>query len=222
VGAKPTEGPIEEGNRPDEEPACCAGTGRQPVRVQVPPLPLQEVNRPDEEPVPKTGRGASPCGCESHRFRHAAMVQVAKTPGPQPGGRGSTPRRGTNRRANQSERQRAEVRPAGPVPGGREARRPAVTRKAGVRCPPWQRIARWPRIQARGCRPRHGGESPSRASMSDPMRRNGDPSPAPPRGSEDPAASRRGNSRHLPRPTQVHGSQSTWSSFNGEDLRTPP
>lgn len=25
-------------------------------------------------------------------------------------------------------------------------------------------IARWPRIQARGCRPRHGGEIPSRAS----------------------------------------------------------
>jgi hypothetical protein len=42
------------------------------------------------------------------------------TPGPQPGGRGSTPRRGT------------------PLPGSRAARRPAVTRKAGVRSPPWQ------------------------------------------------------------------------------------
>ncbi len=38
VGANPTEGPTE-GIRPDEEPVCYAGTGRQPVWVRVPPLP---------------------------------------------------------------------------------------------------------------------------------------------------------------------------------------
>ena len=74
-----------------------------------------------------------------------------KTPGPQPGSRGSSPRRGTHGRQR--------------MPGGRAERRPAVTRKAGVRAPPWQRNARWPRIQARGCKPRDEGESPSRASI---------------------------------------------------------
>ena len=49
--------------------------GREPLRVRVPPLPLMEAIRPDEGPVPKTGRGASPCGCESHRFLHTAVVQ---------------------------------------------------------------------------------------------------------------------------------------------------
>ena len=39
VGANPTEGPTE-GIRPDEEPVCYAGTGRQPLWVRVPPLPL--------------------------------------------------------------------------------------------------------------------------------------------------------------------------------------
>src|SRR3954452_826236 len=38
VGATPPEGPTE-GIRPDEEPVCYAGTGRQPVWVRVPPLP---------------------------------------------------------------------------------------------------------------------------------------------------------------------------------------
>jgi hypothetical protein len=57
VGATPAEGSTVEGNRPDEEPACYSGTGHQPVRVRVPPLPLGEAIRPDEGPVPKTGRG---------------------------------------------------------------------------------------------------------------------------------------------------------------------
>ena len=42
-------------------------------------------------------------------------------------------------------------------------------------------LARWPRIQARGCRPRHGGESPSRASISIRGRRPTDKDPGPPR-----------------------------------------
>lgn len=106
--------------------------------------------------------------------------------GPSTRSRGSTPRRGTQ------------------MPGSRAVRRPAVTRKAGVRAPPWQRIARWPRIKARGCRPRHGGESPSRASMSIRCDENGDPSsPAAPRGTGDSAASPRGKSRRTrPRPTR--------------------
>ena len=57
------------------------------------------------------------------------------------------------------------------VPGSRAARHPAVTRKAGVRAPPWQHIARWPRIEAHGCKPCHGGESPSRASIARPHHR---------------------------------------------------
>ena len=52
-----------------------------------------------------------------------------------------------------------------PMPGSRTARRPAVTRKVRVRVLPWQRNARWPRIQARGCKPRDEGEIPSRASI---------------------------------------------------------
>ena len=66
----------------------------------------------------------------------------------------------------------------------------------GVRIILWQRIARWPRIKARGCRPRHGGESPSRASMSIRCDGTGILPRAAPRGTGDPAASRRGKSRH--------------------------
>lgn len=81
---------------------------------------------------------------------------TAKTPGPQPGGRGSTPRRGTNQ-TNQA------------MPGSRRARRPVVTRKVGVRAPPWQQqhrvITRWPRSEARGCSPRDEGANPSRVSI---------------------------------------------------------
>ena len=115
----------------------------RPLRVRVPPLPLQEVTRPDEEPVPKTGRGASPCGCESHRFRHAAMVQVAKTPGPQPGGRGSTPRRGTPCQVVEGQdvrllpgRRGFHALPGSAAPGGRGSRRAAANRDTGVRVPP--------------------------------------------------------------------------------------
>ena len=78
------------------------------------------VIRPDEEPVPKTGRGVSLWAFESPRSRTCRDGPEAKTPGPQPGERGSIPRRGT------------------PMPGSRAARHPAVNRKAGVRTPPWQ------------------------------------------------------------------------------------
>ena len=98
-------------------------------------MPSLGVIRPDEEPVPKTGRGESLWAFESPRSRcsrpsHGSLARSltcrdgpeAKTPGPQPGERGSILRRGT------------------PMPGSRAARRPAVNRKAGVRTPPWQLI----------------------------------------------------------------------------------
>src|SRR5207248_2490239 len=88
--------------------------------------PIVEVIRLDEEPVSKTGRGPrGPWAFESPRFRYPRRGSpTVTTPGPQPGGRGSTPRRGTQ------------------MPGSRAVRRPAVTRKAGVRAPPWQPRAR--------------------------------------------------------------------------------
>ena len=148
MGATPTEGPTE-GIRPDEEPVCYAGTGRQPVWVRVPPLPLMEASRPEQKACLSRTQGAvaSPASSTCRGGRGV------KTPGPQPGDRGSNPRRGTY-----------GVRRA-PVPGSRAGRRPVVTRKAGVRAPPWQHNARWPRKQARGCKPRDEGESPSRASI---------------------------------------------------------
>ena len=176
MGATPTEGPTE-GIRPDEEPVCYAGTGRQPVWVRVPPLPLVEAIRLDEEPVPKTGRGREALGRSSRPASSTTTRRdgrEVKTPGPQPGERGSSPRRGTDgvRQHSSASTRRSEAvlgerdsRAESTMPGSRAGRRPVVTRKAGVRAPPWQRNARWPRIQARGCRPRDGGESPSRASI---------------------------------------------------------
>ena len=76
--------------------------------------------------------------------------QADKTPGPQPGGRGSTPRRGTQSRQQ--------------MPGGPVARTSGCYPEDGSSTLSLAATARWPRIQARGCRPRHGGESPSRAS----------------------------------------------------------
>ena len=91
-----------------------------------------EAIRPDEEPVSKTGRGrealvgasptasSTPSAVAAPWFGARRDGRTAKTPGPQPGGRGSTPRRGTG------------------MPGSRAERRPAVTRKAAVRSRPWQ------------------------------------------------------------------------------------
>jgi hypothetical protein len=92
-----------------------------------------EATRLDEEPVPKTGSG-----CTLGRSSRPASAtfhmpcrdgRAVKTPGPQPGSRGSIPRRGA---------QLHEQPNVSPMPGSRAARRPAVTRKAGVRAPPWQ------------------------------------------------------------------------------------
>jgi hypothetical protein len=92
----PPRAPTLEGIRPDEEPACYAGTGQMPVWVHIPLLPL-EATRPDEEPVPKTGRGCEALG-RSSRPASAACRDGPEvtTPGPQPGERGSTPRRGAH------------------------------------------------------------------------------------------------------------------------------
>ena len=145
VGATPTEGP-KEGIRPDEEPVCYAGTGRQPVWVRVPPLPLVEAIRLDEEPVPKTGRGREALGRSS---RPASSTRrdgrEVKTPGPQPGERGSSPRRGAHRQCQVVEREDVrllpgrrgfEPLPGSATPGGRGFRRVAADRETRVRVPP--------------------------------------------------------------------------------------
>ena len=168
VGATPTEGPTE-GIRPDEEPVCYAGTGRQPVWVRVPPLPLVEVIRLDEEPVPKTGRGREALGRSS---RPASSTRrdgpEVKTPGPQPGERGSTPRRGTRCQVVEREdvrllpgRRGFESLPGSATPGGRGFRRAAADRETRVRVPPGRPS------QPRGRRPtaripvRHAGDEGS-------------------------------------------------------------
>lgn len=78
---------------------------------------------------------------------------VARTPGPQPGSRGSTPRRGTQ-----------------PLPGSRAVRRRTVTPKAGVRAPLWQppqhsrEETAWPWSngrRSRGAKPEDEGSTPS-------------------------------------------------------------
>ena len=93
--------------------------------------PTLEVTRLDEEPVPNTGRGctlgrSSRPASATHTCRDGPTVT---TPGPQLGDRGSTPRRGA---------QLHQQRSGKSMPGSRAARRPAVTRKAGVRVSPWQ------------------------------------------------------------------------------------
>jgi hypothetical protein len=80
-------------------------------------------------------------------------------------------------------------------PGGRGSRHAAADRVTGVRVPP-----------GRPCR----SDATERGSfLTSNTPRVGDP-----------AASRRGYSRHASF-QRVHGSQTTWSSFNGEDASTP-
>lgn len=80
-------------------------------------------------------------------------------------------------------------------PGGRGSRHAAANRVTGVRVPP-----------GRPCR----SDATERGSfLTSNTPRVGDP-----------AASRRGNSRHTSF-QRVHGSQTTWSSSNGEDASTP-
>ncbi len=136
VGANPTEGPTE-GIRPDEEPVCYAGTGRQPVWVRVPPLPLVEAIRLDEEPVPKTGRGREALGRSS---RPASSTRrdgrEVKTPGPQPGDRGSSPRRGTPRTFNARRDEAKPCSESGTAPRSRPCQ---VVEREDVRLLPGRR-----------------------------------------------------------------------------------
>jgi hypothetical protein len=192
-----------EGIRPDEEPACYAGTGRQPVRVRVPPLPLTEAIRLDEGPVPKTGRGREPLWVRVPPLPpHAAVVQR------------------TRRRALNPE---AGVRLPVAVLDARSSNRKDV----GLLLRLWgfESSSGSASPGGRGSRHaaadlRHGGESPSRASMSIRCDGTGILPPQHTRRVGDPAASRRGNSRHASF-QRVHGSQTTWSSSNGEDTSTP-
>ena len=124
-----------------------AGTERRPPKAEAARsnragetnTVVREAIRLDEEPCSKHGTGASPWAFESPRFRSRRDRPAGRTPGPQPGNRGSNPRRGTrSSRCQVVERQDVRL-----LPG-----------RLGVRAPPWQRSARWPRIEARGCNPR--------------------------------------------------------------------
>ena len=87
------------------------------------------MTRLDEEPVSKTGMGCEALGRSS---RPASAL---------------TPRWSSwsRRRAlNPETGVRFPVAIRNAMPGSRAERRPAVTRKAGVRAPPWQPLARWP------------------------------------------------------------------------------
>jgi hypothetical protein len=144
------------------------------VRVARSPLQGREVReaiRLDEEPCSKHGTGASPWAFESPRFRGRTARwcgnRVGSAASPETGDGRSTRSpsahavivQGSGRRALNPEtgvRIPVAVLPV-TVPGGRTARRPAVTRKVGVRAPPWQRSARWLSIKALNCNPRPRG-----------------------------------------------------------------
>ena len=142
-----------------------AGTHVRIVPTRPPSRDL-EATRLDEEPVPNTGRGCT-LGRSSRPASatfHAAMVQRSRH-------RALNPEIGVRFPAAVRSCSSNHPHNYESVPGSRAARHPAVTRKAGVRAPPWQHIARWPRIEAHGCKPCHGGESPSRASIAPPHHR---------------------------------------------------
>ena len=111
-----------------------------------------EAIRLDQEPVSKTGTGPrGPWAFESPRFRPLAAIVKR------------TRRRALNPEAGV--RLPVAVRnPDKQMPGGPVARTSGCYPEDGSSTLSLAAIARWPRIQARGCRPRHGGESPSRAS----------------------------------------------------------
>ena len=98
-----------------------------------------EAIRPDEEPVPKTGRGREALvGASPTASSCMPRWSKVKTPGPQPGGRGSTPRRGT--RCQVVERKDVRLLPGrrgfDPVPGSvMSANVPVVVvQRRGSRC----------------------------------------------------------------------------------------
>ena len=88
-----------------------------------------------------------PWAFESPRFRSHRDRQVVMTPGSHPGSRGSTPRRGTQS-----------------MPGGPVARTSGCYPEDERSTRSLAATARWPSIKVRGCKPRHAGESPARAS----------------------------------------------------------
>jgi hypothetical protein len=129
-----------------------------------------EAIRLDQEPVPKTGRGREALGRSSRPASALAANETKRSRARRAGRRSGVDHAAMVERS----RHRALNPEAGvrfpvavlkhtPMPGGRAARRPAVTRKAGVRAPPWQHIARWPRSSGawlqttrRGCDSRPG------------------------------------------------------------------
>jgi hypothetical protein len=160
VGANPTEGPTE-GIRPDEEPVCYAGTGRQPLWVRVPPLPLRKRSGWIRSLSRKQVGVARPLGVRVAPLPHSPRTRRSEAVlGERDGAAESTmPRWSRGQDTGPSTRRPGFDSPSRyshtPMPGGRAARRPAVTRKAGVRAPPWQRTETSTLggrgVQARGC-----------------------------------------------------------------------
>ena len=89
-----------------------------------------EAIRLDQEPVPKTGGGREALGRSSRPASSTPRWSRGQDTGP------------STRRPGFDSPSRCSVAPATnvaiSVPGSRTARRPAVTRKVGVRAPPWQ------------------------------------------------------------------------------------
>ena len=110
-----------------------------------------EAIRLDEGPVSKTGRGLrGPCGCESHRFLHTAVVQRRRRRAlnPEAGVRlpvalptQAVPGRRVARGPVVTRKVGFEPLPGSTSsPGGREARRVAAVHETGVRIPPGCRL----------------------------------------------------------------------------------
>ena len=143
--------------------------------MRIPPRAPRKGSGEMRSPFATRVRVDSPCGCESHPFRTRRDGREVKTPGPQPGGRGSIPRRGTHtpNQCQVVERQDVRLLPGrrgfDPLPGsatlgGREvqARGLPIVGGAGA-CPCDRSNARWPRSSGawlqttrRGCDSRPG------------------------------------------------------------------
>ena len=169
MGANPTEGPTE-GIRPDEEPVCYAGTGRQPLWVRVPPLPPWKRSGWIRSLSRKQVGVARPVGV---RVPASALPRWSRgqDTGPSTRRPGFVPRRGTHTCHTNARRR------SGAVLGERDGEAEStcqVVERQDVRLLPGRRgfeplpgstTLGGRGVQARGCKPRDGGANPSRASI---------------------------------------------------------